>query len=53
MSDLESLYREVHLLAFYYHWTESEILSLTRSKRQRYLALLAGHLERGNGNGHE
>jgi hypothetical protein len=35
------LYEEVHVLAMHYHWSESEILALTRSKRQRYLALLA------------
>lgn len=35
------LYREVHVLALHYHWSESEILSLPRAKRQRYLGLLA------------
>jgi hypothetical protein len=39
------LYREVHLLAFYYHWGESEILGMTPPKRQRYLELLAEALE--------
>lgn len=36
-----SLYREVHTLAFYYHWSEAEILSMTAKKRHRYLDLLA------------
>lgn len=36
-----SFYREVHTLAFYYHWSEAEILSLTAKKRHRYLDLLA------------
>ncbi|MCW5983258.1 MAG: hypothetical protein KIT09_34525 [Bryobacteraceae bacterium] len=39
------LYREVHLLAFYYHWGESEILGLTPSKRKRYLDMLMEALE--------
>lgn len=34
------LLHEVHSLAFYYHWTESEILSLVRERRRSYLALL-------------
>lgn len=34
------LLREVHTLAFYYHWSESEILSLTRGRRRAYLSLL-------------
>ena len=35
------LYREVHLLAFYYHWSEAEIMGMTARKRHRYLDLLA------------
>jgi hypothetical protein len=38
---LRRLYRDVHHLAFYYHWGEAEILRMTRGKRQRYLGLLA------------
>jgi hypothetical protein len=34
------LLREVHTLAFYYHWTEFDILNLTRDRRRSYLALL-------------
>jgi len=34
------LLREVHSLALYYHWSEAEILSLTRARRRAYLALL-------------
>ena len=41
------LYREVHLLAFYYHWSEAEILGMTAIKRQRYLDLLAEALAEG------
>jgi len=38
------LFREVHTLAFYYHWTESEILGLTRERRRMYLSLLSDAL---------
>lgn len=38
-SDL--LLREIHALAFYYHWTEGEILRLTRGRRRAYLSLLS------------
>jgi hypothetical protein len=34
------LYREVHVLAWHYHWSEGEILSLTVDKRRRYLDLI-------------
>jgi hypothetical protein len=36
----EELLQEVHALAFYYHWSEAEILKLDRSRRRAYLALL-------------
>lgn len=35
------LLREVHQLALNYHWSEQDILTLSRDRRQRYLALLA------------
>lgn len=35
------LLREIHHLAFYYHWNEVNILSLTRERRRAYLALLS------------
>jgi hypothetical protein len=35
------LFREVHRLAFYYHWSEREILRLPASKRRLYLGLVA------------
>ena len=37
---LAHLYREVHLLALHYHWSEAEILRMTPGKRRRYLNLL-------------
>ncbi len=36
-----ALYEEVHILAWNYHWSEAEIMGLTRRKRRRYLELLA------------
>ena len=38
--------REVHCLAWHYHWSEADILSLTRSRRRRYLDLIDDELER-------
>lgn len=34
------LYRQVHLLAYHYHWSESEIMSMTEHNRRMYLGLL-------------
>lgn len=36
----DTLLREIHALAFYYHWSETEILKLERSRRRAYLRLL-------------
>ncbi len=38
--DLKELYKEVHTLASHYHWSENEILDLTRNKRKEYLELI-------------
>jgi hypothetical protein len=38
------LLREVHTLAFYYHWSEDDILGLTRARRRAYLSLLSDAL---------
>ncbi len=35
------LLREIHAIAFYYHWTEGEILRLPRDRRRAYLSLLS------------
>jgi hypothetical protein len=40
----ERLYREVHELAYRYHWSEGEIMALPREKRRSYLATLAREL---------
>lgn len=41
-----ALLREIHYLAFYYHWGQTEILSLPRSLRAEYLALLDEELSK-------
>jgi hypothetical protein len=41
----DRLLAEIHALAFHYHWPESEILSLPRTRRWRYLELLGRELE--------
>ena len=40
------LYREVHCLAYHYHWSEQEILALSREKRRKYIAILSEELRR-------
>ncbi|HEX3151328.1 MAG TPA: hypothetical protein VHR66_24835 [Gemmataceae bacterium] len=40
------LLHETHLLAFYYHWGEAEILRLGRNRRRAYLALLSDEIKR-------
>lgn len=47
-TDLELLFRETHYLAFHYHWSESEILSMPRQKRRKYIEILADEIERIN-----
>ena len=42
------LEQEIHLLAFYYHWEESTILSLPITKRKKYLQLIVKTLSRGS-----
>jgi len=38
---IRHVYREVHQLAFYYHWAEKEIMTMTPTRRRIYLGLLA------------
>jgi hypothetical protein len=45
------LHREVHFLAFNYHWSESEIMAMPRPRRHAYVDLLAEEIERLNGAG--
>ena len=44
----DQLYREVHCLAYHYHWSEAEILGLSRAKRRLYIEILTEQLERAN-----
>jgi hypothetical protein len=39
------LFKEVHLLAYYYHWSENEILGMRATRRHRYLNLLDEELK--------
>lgn len=43
-----TLESDIHSLAWHYHWSEQEILSLTRPKRRRYVALLQSEVDRLN-----
>ncbi len=47
-TSLDLLYREVHSLAYHYHWSEREIMEMTREKRGRYIEILVDELERMN-----
>lgn len=47
-SSTDLLYRQVHYLAYHYHWSEAEILDLPREKRLRYIDVLAEEIERYN-----
>jgi hypothetical protein len=42
------LYREIHYLAYHYHWSEREIMDMTRDRRRRYIDVLADEIERLN-----
>jgi len=45
----QQVFREVHLLAWHYHWDERDILNMTRSRRQIYLNQLADALNSEEG----
>lgn len=38
---IKHVYTEVHKLAFHYHWSENEIMTMTPTRRRVYLELLA------------
>ncbi|MGH3901560.1 MAG: hypothetical protein ACRDTA_25560 [Pseudonocardiaceae bacterium] len=44
-TDADALYREVHYLAYHYHWSEREIMAMTRDKRHTYIDVLADAIE--------
>lgn len=45
------LYQDVHDLAVHYHWSEHDILALTKPKRARYLGLIAEAREAADAGG--
>jgi hypothetical protein len=40
--------REVHFLAYYYHWSEQDILAMSPNRRRRYVEVLADALRDGS-----
>ncbi|MCP4428743.1 MAG: hypothetical protein GY803_30020 [Chloroflexi bacterium] len=42
------LYREIHYLAYHYHWSEQEIMSMSQAKRRQYITVLAEEIEKLN-----
>jgi hypothetical protein len=42
------LMREIHYLAYHYHWSEAEILSMPRDRRRGYIEILGEELQRVN-----
>lgn len=44
-SSAEQLYQDIHHLALHYHWSEHDILALTRPKRERYIGLIVETME--------
>ncbi len=47
-TSLNMLYREIHYLAYHYHWSEKEIMEMPREKRYHYIEVLAEEIERMN-----
>ncbi|RZI53874.1 MAG: hypothetical protein EOP16_00570 [Pseudonocardia sp.] len=46
--DRDLLYREVHYLAYHYHWSETDIMGMPRTARRTYLGVLADEIDRLN-----
>ncbi len=44
---MRHLYREIHLLAYHYHWSPTEILAMNSRTRRQYLQLLEDELTQG------
>lgn len=47
-ADSDLLYRQVHHLAYHYHWSEHDIMAMSRDKRLTYLDILAEEIDRLN-----
>lgn len=43
-----SLVKEVHYLAYHYHWSEREIMTMPRHKRRMYIGVLSDEIQRLN-----
>jgi hypothetical protein len=41
----EHLFRDIHTLAVWYHWSEEAILAMPQARRERYLDLIAAQTE--------
>ena len=44
----ELLLREVHYLAFHYHWSEHDIMAMPRGRRRQYINVLSDEIEKLN-----
>ncbi len=44
----DQIYREIHYLAYHYHWSERELLAMSKAKRRKYIQVLAAEIERSN-----
>ena len=42
------LMREIHYLAYHYHWAEGEILAMPRERRRGYIEILSDEIQRSN-----
>ena len=45
---LEPLYEEVAFVAYYFHWSHDEVLSLEHAERRRWVQQISGINERLN-----
>ncbi len=48
LTSRDLLYREVHYLAYHYHWSEQEIMGMARPRRRAYIEVLSAEIERLN-----
>jgi hypothetical protein len=48
IGSLEELYNDVHIIAYFYHWGEKEIMSLPILKRRSYRERIAQQVEAEN-----
>jgi len=49
VSTSSSLVNDIHTIAYFYHWTERDILSLSIRKRKNYVELIREQIDRENG----